>query len=205
MFSKNLFLIVPSPTLLRDFTSTVFRGTAGAMLSFWLIMPASAQSEPADLADSTAANGDITTSTAPMAPDHSDWVESWANDLRQSSQQWIQIDISDQQLTAWEGDTPVFSITVSTGRASDVTPTGVYAIQTKYRTARMQGENQQGKYDIPDVPYTMYFSGSYAIHGAYWHDNFGSPVSSGCINVPVQGAAWLYDWAGAGTTVLVQN
>lgn len=138
-------------------------------------------------------------------PDNNEWVQAWINDLSQSSQQWIEIDLSDQRLTAWEGDVPVFSITVSTGRASDMTPTGVYEIQSKYRTARMQGEHEGKSYDIPDVPYTMYFSGGYAIHGAYWHDNFGTPVSSGCINVPVDGAAWLFDWAGEGTAVVVQN
>ncbi|MFM7424161.1 MAG: L,D-transpeptidase [Elainella sp.] len=127
------------------------------------------------------------------------------HDLQQSSEQWIQIDLSEQRLTAWEGDTPVFSTEVSTGRISDSTPVGVYAVQEKYRTARMQGESQGKTYDIPDVPYTMYFSGSYAIHGAYWHDQFGDPVSSGCINVPIEGAAWLFDWAGVGTSVVVQD
>lgn len=140
----------------------------------------------------------------PVLPDNAEWVSAWVEDLKQSTEAWIQIDLSDQRLIAWEGNTPVFSVTVSTGRASnmeDITPTGVYAIENKYRTARMQGET----YDIPDVPYTMYFSGSYAIHGAYWHDNFGSPVSSGCINVPVEQAAWLFNWATIGTRVVVQN
>ncbi len=131
----------------------------------------------------------------------SEWVTASIDNLRHSSAQWIQVDLSDQVLVAWEGDIPVFSISVSTGRPDESTPSGVYEIETKYRTARMQGDT----YDIPDVPYTMYFSGSYAIHGAYWHDNFGSPVSSGCINVPLEGAAWLFDWASTGTTVVVQN
>lgn len=131
----------------------------------------------------------------------SEWIQYSISKLEHSSQQWIQIDLSEQRLTAWEGDTPVFSSTVSTGRPDEMTPTGVYEIQAKYRTARMQGDN----YDIPDVPYTMYFSGSYAIHGAYWHNDFGSPVSSGCINLPLQDAAWLFDWAGTGTAVVVQN
>lgn len=131
----------------------------------------------------------------------SEWVTASVYDLQNSNEQWIQVDLSDQVLVAWEGNTPVFSISVSTGRVDEATPIGVYAIETKYRTARMQGDS----YDIPDVPYTMYFSGSYAIHGAYWHDNFGSPVSSGCINVPIDGAAWLFDWASTGTPVVVQN
>jgi lipoprotein-anchoring transpeptidase ErfK/SrfK len=134
-------------------------------------------------------------------PDNSEWVAAWVTDLKQSSKHWIQVDLSDQQLTAWEGDTPVSSTPVSTGRASDATPTGVYEIEDKYRIARMKGDH----YDILDVPYTMYFSGSYAIHGAYWHDNFGAPVSSGCINVPVDQASWLFQWASVGTKVVVQK
>lgn len=195
MSFKNLGLAILALNPKRSLS--FFCAGAVCSFSFW-ITPVQAQD--ANVAASGATVNAPDGSGAP-APDNSQWVESWANDLKQSSQSWIQIDISDQRLIAWEGSTPVFSITVSTGRASDMTPTGVYAIENKYRTARMQGDN----YDIPDVPYTMYFSGSYAIHGAYWHTNFGSPVSSGCINVPVQGAAWLYDWAGAGIAVVVQN
>jgi lipoprotein-anchoring transpeptidase ErfK/SrfK len=165
----------------------------------WLLISLPGRTQTATATDSAKSQ-----STA-AAADNSQWVQAWVDDLKQSNQQWIQISLSEQRLTAWEGNTPVYSITVSTGRATDATPTGVYSIQTKYRTAHMQGEHQGQTYDIPDVPYTMYFSGSYAIHGAYWHQSFGTPVSSGCVNVPVQGAAWLFDWANPGTRVVVQN
>jgi lipoprotein-anchoring transpeptidase ErfK/SrfK len=175
-------------------------------LSFFSgLLPAVAQSANSDPSlQSTALPGSTDTAT-PTPPDNSEWVAAWVDDLKQSSQQWIQINLAEQRLTAWEGNTPVFSVLVSTGRTMDQTPTGVYSIQTKYRTTRMQGEHEGIKYDIPDVPYTMYFSGSYAIHGAYWHDDFGTPVSSGCINVPVDAASWLFGWAGVGTSVVVQN
>lgn len=191
-FKKSSFVILPLYTK-QGLAAVLLAGLA------WLaVTPASHQAAWAQdaLAAASSENG-----SAKPAPDNSQFVEAWISDLKQTSEHWIQIDLSDQRLTAWEGSTPVFSIIVSTGRADEMTPTGVYSIQDKYRTARMQGEN----YDIPDVPYTMYFSGSYAIHGAYWHNNFGTPVSSGCINVPVDGAAWLFDWAGAGTPVVVQN
>jgi hypothetical protein len=178
------------PNLTQSFSAILFAGSVWLVSSLLISQSVFAQSSEA---------------ATPSSPDNSEWVEASVRELRHSSQQWIQIDLSDQRLTAWEGDTPVFSIIVSTGRDSDATPTGVYAIETKYRTARMQGESQGKQYDIPDVPYTMYFSGSYAIHGAYWHSSFGNPVSSGCINVPVEGAAWLFDWANAGTPVVVQN
>ncbi|HEY9663761.1 MAG TPA: L,D-transpeptidase, partial [Allocoleopsis sp.] len=77
---------------------------------------------------------------------------------------------------------------------------GVFSIQTKQEKAWMQGEN----YEIPNVPYTMFYSGNYAIHGTYWHNNFGTPVSNGCVNVPVDQAAWLFNWASVGTPVIVE-
>lgn len=121
--------------------------------------------------------------------------------LKQSTQRWIEIDLSSQRLYAWEGNTQVYAIIVSTGKTSSPTPTGVFAIQTRHRYARMQGED----YDVPDVPYTMYYSGNYAIHGTYWHHRFGTPVSHGCVNVAVDHARWLYDWATVGTPVVVQH
>lgn len=127
-------------------------------------------------------------------------IAAQIDDLKQSNSRWIVINLSNQQLNAWEGDTLVYSASVSTGRSDEPTPIGVFAIQQKSERAWMQGET----YDIPNVPYAMFYSGSYAIHGAYWHEQFGSPVSSGCINLPVDQAAWLFDWANVGTTVIVQ-
>lgn len=128
-------------------------------------------------------------------------IATSVDEFKHSVQPWIQIDLSEQVLTAWEGDYPIYSVAVSTGVGADATPTGVFAIQTMYRVARMRGED----YDIPDVPYTMYYSGNYAIHGAYWHDQFGTPVSHGCVNVAPDHARWLYNWATIGTPVVVQD
>ncbi|MBP5973284.1 L,D-transpeptidase [Brasilonema sp. CT11] len=121
--------------------------------------------------------------------------------LQQSEQRWIQIKLSNQRLTAWEGDKPVYTFIISTGKKSTPTPTGVFQIQSKQKSARMQGED----YDIPDVPYTMYYSGSYGIHGAYWHKKFGTPMSHGCINVAPKNAKLLFNWASIGTPVVVQR
>jgi lipoprotein-anchoring transpeptidase ErfK/SrfK len=121
--------------------------------------------------------------------------------LQQSNQRWIQIDLPRQRLIAWEGERPVYAVIVSTGKPSTPTPTGSFAIQTRHRYARMQGAD----YDVPDVPYTMYYSGNYAIHGAYWHNRFGTPVSHGCINVAVNHARWLFNWAKVGTPVVVHR
>ncbi len=121
--------------------------------------------------------------------------------LKQSQQRWLQVILSRQRLIAWEGDTPVYAVIISTGKPGMSTPTGVFAIQTKHRVASMQGAD----YYVPDVPHTMYYDGNYAIHGTYWHHNFGTPVSHGCINVAVDHAQWFFNWASIGTPVVVQH
>ncbi len=120
--------------------------------------------------------------------------------LKRSGQKWIEINRRNQTLVAWQGSKQVYSVIVSTGKAETPTPAGIFKIQTKYPTARMQGED----YNVPDVPHVMYYSGNYAIHGAYWHRSFGIPISHGCTNVAPDHAAWLYRWASVGTTVVVR-
>ena len=121
--------------------------------------------------------------------------------LRQSDERWLQVDLSSQRLIAWEGNVPVYAVIVSTGKPTTPTVTGVFAVQSMHREARMRGAD----YDVPDVPWTMYYYRGYAIHGAYWHDNFGTPVSHGCVNVAVDHAEWFFNWAEVGTPVVVQQ
>ncbi|WP_375539499.1 L,D-transpeptidase [Planktothrix sp. FACHB-1365] len=122
-------------------------------------------------------------------------------ELQKSSERWILIDLSRQRLIAWEGNQPVYAVIVSTGKADTPTRTGVFKVYTKYETTRMTGPD----YDVPDVPYTMYYDGGMAIHGAYWHNLFGTPVSHGCTNVAVNHAKWLFEWASVGTPVIVHD
>lgn len=114
------------------------------------------------------------------------------------SGRWIDVDISSQRLTAYQGNTPVFSSLVSTGLPRTPTVIGRYKIYTKLRSTRMRGPG----YDLPNVPYTMYFYKGYGIHGTYWHSNFGHPMSHGCVNMRTQDAAWLFSWASVGTPVV---
>lgn len=114
---------------------------------------------------------------------------------------WIDIDVTRQRLTAYEGDRPVFSAVISTGKWATPTVLGRFAIQTKLPTQRMVGPG----YDLPNVPWVMYFYGAYAIHGAYWHNSFGVPVSHGCVNMRPADAQWLYNWAPIGTPVMVHR
>jgi lipoprotein-anchoring transpeptidase ErfK/SrfK len=122
-------------------------------------------------------------------------------DAPPDGERWIEVDISDQKLTAWQGDVPVFETTVSTGKPGFRTLPGEFAVYLRFEKARMRGID----YDTPDVPWTMYYSGDFAIHGAYWHDNFGSPVSHGCVNLRVPEAQALYAWADMGTRVVVNE
>ncbi len=115
------------------------------------------------------------------------------------SSHWIDIDISDQRLYAYDGDTLVSSFLVSTGVAAHPTVTGTYAVYVKYEYTDMAGPG----YYLPDVPYTMYFYQGYGIHGTYWHSNFGTPMSHGCVNMLTSDAEWVYNFSEVGTPVVV--
>jgi hypothetical protein len=130
---------------------------------------------------------------APTAHEY-DWTPSLYDDYP-----WIEINLSWQWLTAYEGDTPVFGVAVSTGIDGLDTPAGEYAIEWMQEWETMWGSD----YYLEDVPYVMYFADYLAIHGAYWHDNFGEPMSHGCVNLPVWAAEWLYFWADIGTPVWI--
>lgn len=114
---------------------------------------------------------------------------------------WIDVDLSSQTVTAYEGKNDVNTFIVSTGTWQHPTITGKFHIYVKYRYTDMEGPG----YYLPDVPYTMYFYDGYGLHGTYWHSNFGTPMSHGCINLRTEDAAWLYNWADVGTLVNVHN
>ncbi|MGB3238659.1 MAG: L,D-transpeptidase [Geitlerinemataceae cyanobacterium] len=127
------------------------------------------------------------------------YIEDEMAYLKRSRQSWLEIDLTRQRLIAWEGRSQVYAAIVSTGKDETPTPTGIFSIYIKLPEAQMEGED----YYISDVPYVMYYDGSYGIHGAYWHNNFGIPVSHGCTNVAVDHAEWFYNWARVGTPVVV--
>ena len=115
-------------------------------------------------------------------------------------ERWILIDLGDQTLTAYQGDVVVLHTYVSTGKPSTPTVPGTFAIYNKYASQHMTGDD----YDLPGVPWVMYYDGDFAIHGAYWHANFGVPTSHGCTNMRIDEAKALYDWAPVGTRVVVE-
>jgi len=112
---------------------------------------------------------------------------------------WIDVNLSTQSVYAYEGNTVVNSFIVSTGTWMTPTITGKYKIWIKFKSTSMSGPG----YYLPNVPYVMYFHKGYGLHGTYWHNNFGTPMSHGCVNLRTSDAEWLYNWASVGTVVNV--
>ncbi|MEZ4661760.1 MAG: LysM peptidoglycan-binding domain-containing protein [Caldilineaceae bacterium] len=112
----------------------------------------------------------------------------------------IEVSLSSQTLNAWQGDTLILSTYISSGTYNYPTVQGHFQIYTKLPSQRMYGPG----YDIEGVPWVMYFWQDYALHGAFWHNNFGTPMSHGCINLRTDQAEFLYNWADVGTDVYVE-
>ncbi len=115
-------------------------------------------------------------------------------------ERWIDVSLSQQLLVAYEGTTPVFTTLVSTGKKGTAeesfrTPKGKWRIQSKHISSSMAGSTaSDGDYSIQDVPWTMFFEGNYALHGAFWHQRFGRTRSHGCVNLGPTDARWLFYW-----------
>jgi lipoprotein-anchoring transpeptidase ErfK/SrfK len=119
-----------------------------------------------------------------------------------SNGRWIDVNISKQTITAYEGSAPLKSVLVSTGLAWYPTPAGRFKVYTKIQSQTMSGGVGADRYYLPGVPWVMYFTGAYAIHGTYWHRNFGQPMSHGCVNLSLEDAKWFYEFASVGTPVV---
>lgn len=118
-----------------------------------------------------------------------------------SNELWIDVDLSSQTAYALRGDVLEKKFIVSTGTWLHPTVTGTFKIYVKYRYAKMSGPG----YYLPNVPYVMYFYKDYGIHGTYWHNNFGTPMSHGCVNMKTTDAGWLYERSKVGTIVNIHQ
>ncbi|MCU0693946.1 MAG: L,D-transpeptidase [Polyangiaceae bacterium] len=117
---------------------------------------------------------------------------------------WIDVSIHRGTLVAYEGERPVFATLVSPGLlgykrvngkpAKNVTPTGVYRIEWKHLSTTMSPDPESMSYYLSEVPFTQFFHMPFALHGVYWHGEFGEPKSGGCVNLSVSDAKWLFDW-----------
>lgn len=125
-----------------------------------------------------------------------------------SNEKWVDVDLTNHTVTAYVGTKIVWG-PVGMVSGAPYTPTieGTFKVHLKYEYQTMEGANSDGsKYETPDVPWVTYFEGGYALHGAYWRDRFGYDAgyngSHGCVNMKVEDAKWIYDWAPEGTTVV---
>jgi hypothetical protein len=118
-------------------------------------------------------------------------------------EKWIDVDLKRQFLVAFEGKHPVYATRVSSGRRTSwdpehdhPTPTGTFRIYEKHVSTTMDGDvAADGPYSIEDVPWVMYFQGSYALHGAFWHNLFGTTRSHGCVNMSPIDAREIFFWS----------
>lgn len=112
-------------------------------------------------------------------------------------EKWIEVSLEQQKLRAWEGNRIVKEFSISSGKWFP-TPKGDFRIWYKTRAQTMKGGSKElgTYYYLPNVPHNMFFYQGYAIHGAYWHNNFGTPMSHGCVNSPLAEVAELFDWTG---------
>lgn len=216
-------------TLLGSPLTEAFRAPDGTRVQYFqngiLRQTGPDEVDPLPLGDIAASNAGIETEpiTQPEdVPTYSEdlWVAPEATPEEASAEDWsagpgpqqggwreIVVSISQQRMWAYEDGELVVTSLVSTGTAEvpeTVTPLGYHSILSKYDVQTMEGTISNEYYKVEDVPNVMYFDNlGNALHGAYWHNNFGSPMSHGCINLPLDIASWMYGWADVGTPVTV--
>lgn len=119
-----------------------------------------------------------------------------------TGERWIEVDLSEQKVRAWEGNTLFLESLVSTGLPWYPTPQGEFRVWDKVRATKMEGGSGKYYYYLPNVPYVMFFENSnvpgwrgFSLHGTYWHSDFGKVHSHGCVNLPTPVAEKLYYWS----------
>ena len=121
------------------------------------------------------------------------------------TQRWIDVDLAEQTLAVYEHDQLVYATVIASGLEPFWTRPGLFQIFQKKESEQMRNNDPSDFYYLDDVPWTMYFDGARALHGAYWRTRFGYPQSHGCVNLSVGDAHWLYNWAHEGDWVYVHD
>lgn len=160
--------------------------------------------------DPTAATGIFNNQIVSVPVDNSQ-VLGDITSLPDSVVRRLEVDLTSQHAYAYENDQLIYDFLISSGKY-DRTPNGTFTIWSKVRSQRMKGGSRAlgTYYDLPNVPYVLFFynqdvskSLGYSFHGTYWHNNFGTPMSHGCINMKTSDAAIVYQWATVGTQVTI--
>jgi hypothetical protein len=126
----------------------------------------------------------------------------------QLSNKKVSVDLSSQTLTIFDHGYNVHDFLFSSGKKGFETPQGAFTVWRKRQKVRMTwyyGAGNSNNYDLPGVPWVLSFSGPYTIHGTYWHNNFGTPMSHGCVNMSIPDAKWMYNWTPIGTKVVIDE
>jgi L,D-transpeptidase catalytic domain len=148
------------------------------------------------------------------APELTMWVQSAAVrkvapvqfEQARFTGKWVNVNLAQQVVTAYQDGVPVKVTLASTGTALHPTPPGVWRIFWRLPSQEMRGGSKANGdyYDLPNVPWVQYFQSSGdALHGTYWHDDFGRVHSHGCVNLSIPMAQWFYGWASIGVVVYV--
>lgn len=123
-----------------------------------------------------------------------------------SGEKHIYVNLKTQTLSAYQGEDLFMQTRISSGKWGR-TPTGEFKIWVKLRATRMSGGSGSDYYNLPNVPYVMFFhndevgkSRGFSFHGTYWHNNFGHAMSHGCVNMRTIDAEKLYNWAAPDST-----
>ena len=193
------------------FTSLAFAPFSATTLSVKVSLPVDSVGKPTPTPDDPSEDTKSILQSFPTSSDEVPLVESdldfvsyryhsWdiPEETSGGSNFWIEIDLTNQMLYAYRNNQLISGFKVSTGTTSHKTVTGTYKIFSKYPAITMTGPG----YDLPDVPFSMFFYKGYSIHGTYWHHNFGTPMSHGCVNMNTDDASWIYANAPVGTYVM---
>lgn len=120
-----------------------------------------------------------------------------------TTNRWISVDLAEQTLAVYENNQLIFATVIASGLQPFWTRPGLFQIAQKKETETMRNNDPSDFYYLDNVPWTMYFDGARALHGAYWRTRFGYPQSHGCVNLSVGDAHWLFNWAHEGDWVYV--
>ena len=118
---------------------------------------------------------------------------------------WIDVNLAEQSLAVYDNYQLVFATVIASGLEPFWTQPGLFQIQQKKETETMRNNDPSDFYYLDNVPWTMYFDGARALHGAYWRTRFGYPQSHGCVNLSVGDSHWVFDWAVVGDWVYVHD
>jgi len=122
-----------------------------------------------------------------------------------TNNRWIDVNLAEQTLAVYDNRQLVFATVIASGLEPYWTKPGLFQIFQKKETETMRNNNPAEFYYLDNVPWTMYYDGARALHGAYWRTRFGYPQSHGCVNLSIGDSHWLYNWAVEGDWVYVHD